>query len=75
MTINSHVSTFDIQNCGDQGSAIEVRSPVLEQYFGGFIREYLNPFPDCHPVFQMLPLDIAQARGGERFFNDLVGIP
>ena len=54
MPVDCHVPTLDVENSRHNRSPVKFPAPVLISDVGGFLRQHVDPFPDCHPVFLML---------------------
>ena len=61
MAIDRNISAIYGDNSGDQRCAVQIRTPVLIQDMGIFVRQEPYALPDSHSVLEVLALPISLA--------------
>jgi hypothetical protein len=61
MAVQCNIAALNVQNTGNQRSAIKVLTPVLEQNVRFLISQNFNSLPDCHPLFEVLLFNLGNA--------------
>ena len=61
MPIDCYISAIYGDDRGDQRCAVQIRTPVLIQDMGVFVRQEPYALPDSHSVLEVLALPISLA--------------
>src|SRR6056297_1268688 len=72
MAVEGDIPTVDVENTGDQGSAIKILAPVLEQDVGIAVSQNLDPLPDGHPLFEMLFFNLTHGNRFDRALDQVM---